>query len=117
MSAPLPFTVKVPLLKLALPAMAGEPMSVSLQPEGNPVVCGLTVRLTVVACDKLPLVPVMVNVYVFAGVELLVETLRVDDPGALMEVGLKVPAAPVGNPLTLRLTLPTKQPAAPTFTA
>jgi hypothetical protein len=37
-----------------------------------------------------------------------VVTVRVDEPAPVMDVGLKVPTAPVGNPVTLRLTTPTK---------
>ncbi|MGH9208426.1 MAG: hypothetical protein ACRD1G_18045, partial [Acidimicrobiales bacterium] len=69
----------------------------------------VTVRVTVVVWLKLPLVPVMVSVEVPAGVELVVETLSVELPEPpLIEVGLKVPVAPVGKPLTLNDTAPVK---------
>ena len=35
-----------------------------------------------------------------------VVTLSVDEPDPVTDAGLKLPVAPVGNPLTLRLTLP-----------
>lgn len=70
-------------------------------------------RLGVAVCDKLPLVPVMVTVKAPAEVELVVETVRVELPEPVTEVGLKVPAAPLGNPLTLRLTVPVKPFSAP----
>jgi hypothetical protein len=39
-------------------------------------------------------------------VELKVETVSVDDPEPLIEVGLKLAVAPDGNPLALIDTLP-----------
>jgi hypothetical protein len=44
------------------------------------------------------------------GVELPVETLSVEEPEPPTEVGLKLPLAPLGNPLTLKLTLAVKPP-------
>jgi len=35
-------------------------------------------------------------------------TVNVDDPEVVMEFGLKLAAAPWGNPLTLRPTVPVK---------
>src|SRR5262245_10862954 len=109
MSAPPPVTVKVPELKPALPAMAGEPMSASLQPGGSPV-GGLTVRLTVVALDGLPLasVPVMVSVEGPAEVELVVQVIVEEPEPPLIEAGLKLHATPAGSPLALRLTVSLK---------
>ena len=49
-----------------------------------------------------------------AGVVELVVTLRVEEPEPVTEVGLKVPVAPVGNPVTLRVTTPVKPFRAPT---
>lgn len=46
----------------------------------------------------LPLTPVMVNVWEPVGVVELVVTVRVEEPVPVIEVGLKVPVAPVGNP-------------------
>ena len=44
----------------------------------------------------------------------LVVRLRVEEPEPVTEVGLKVPVAPVGNPVTLRVTTPAKLFRAPT---
>ena len=49
-----------------------------------------------------PSVPLTVNAYVPLGVELFVRTDSVDDPAA--GLGLNVPVAPPGSPVTLRLT-------------
>ena len=46
---------------------------------------------------------------------LKVETLIVDEPEPLSDVGLNVALAPVGTPLTLRFTVPAKQPTALTL--
>ena len=51
----------------------------------------------------------MVNMEVPAGVVFEVETLRVADPEPpLTEVGVKLPLAPLGTPLTLKPTFPLK---------
>ena len=58
---------------------------------------------------RVPLVPVMVNVYPPVGVLLPVDTLRVEfagDGGKVTEVGLNVQLADDGQPVTLRLTVP-----------
>ena len=57
-------------------------------------------------CDRLPLVPVMVSVYVPVGVVVDVETVSVELPEPETDDGLKLAVAPVGNPLTLRFTVP-----------
>src|SRR6185369_7188847 len=99
MSEPLPLTVKVPPLKVALPAIPTAPMSAWDQPAGNVLVTApFTTNLTVVECDRLPFVPVTVNVLVPAGVEPVVLTVRVDEPEPVTEAGLKPPVAPVGRP-------------------
>jgi hypothetical protein len=67
-----------------------------------------TTSATVVECVKPPLVPVMVSVYVPIGVVELVETDRVALPALAIEVGLKMPVAPLGNPVTFKLTVPVK---------
>jgi len=67
----------------------------------------LTTSVTVVEWVKLglELVPVIVRVKAPVGVEADVETLNVEEPEPpLIEVGLKVPEAPLGNPVTLRFT-------------
>jgi len=67
------------------------------------------VRLTVLECVRLPLVPVMVRVNVPVDAVFVVEMLNVDDPELLTEIGLNVALAPAGTPLTLKLTVPRKQ--------
>ena len=64
----------------------------------------VTTRVAVVVCIRLPLTPVMVSVYVPAGVVLAVVT----DSEDVEVVGLvvKVPFAPVGSPLMLNVTWP-----------
>jgi hypothetical protein len=49
-------------------------------------------------------VPVTVRVDVLAGADDGVETVRVEPLPAVTEVGLNDAVAPVGSPLTLRLT-------------
>ena len=57
---------------------------------------------------RLPLRPVMVRVLLPVGVLALVVTESVDDEVA--GLGLKEPVAPLGRPLTFRLTEPAKLP-------
>jgi len=71
---------------------------------------GFTTSVTVVECTRLPLVPVIVSVYVPAGVVVLVVTDMVDEPEPVTDVGLKLALAPAGNPLALRLTTPENPP-------
>ena len=47
-----------------------------------------------------------------AGVVLLVLTDMVEDPDPVTEVGLKLAVAPLGKPLTLKLTTPVNPPDA-----
>jgi hypothetical protein len=47
----------------------------------------------------------------------LVVTERVELPEPATDVGLKVPVAPLGRPLTLKLTLPVKPPDGVTVAA
>src|SRR5579859_5102423 len=75
---------------------------------------GLICRVTFAECVRLPLVPVMVSVYVPATAELLVDTLRVDEPEPLTAVGFSEAVTPVGTPLTLSATLPLNPLSAPT---
>jgi hypothetical protein len=70
-------------------------------------------RVTVVECDRLPLVPEIVRVYVPGGVVVAVETVSVEFPESVTDVGLKFAVAPVRNPLTLRFTVPVKPIRAP----
>ena len=75
----------------------------------------VTCKDTLAVCDRLPLVPVIVSVYVPAAVELVVETLNVEEPEPVTEVGFNV-AVMFGAPLTLSPTAPLKPLSAPTFT-
>ena len=59
-------------------------------------------------CVKPPLTPLMVSVYVPAGVLVLVVTESVVE--LLAGFGLKLPLAPLGSPLTLRVTWPLNPP-------
>src|SRR5438067_4418453 len=67
-----------------------------------------TESATVVVRVRLPLIPLSVSVYAPIGVVALVVTERVED--AVAGFGLKLPVAPPGNPLTLRLTWSVKPP-------
>jgi hypothetical protein len=71
---------------------------------------GFTTRVTVVECTSVPAVPVMVSVYVPAGVEVLVVTVIVELPDTATEPGLKLAVAPVGSPLALNVTVPLNPP-------
>ena len=75
---------------------------------------GFTTSVTVVECTRLPLVPVMVSVYVPAGVLVLVVTDMLEEPEPVTEAGLKLALAPLGRPLTLKLTTPLNPPDAVT---
>jgi hypothetical protein len=50
------------------------------------------------------------------GVELEVDTLSVELPEPVTDVGLNVAVAPAGNPLAVKLTLPAKPFKAPALT-
>ncbi len=67
-----------------------------------------TTNVTVAVCDRVPLVPVIVRGYVPAGVVDTVETVSVELPELVTDVGLKLAVAPVGNPLTLNAAVPVK---------
>ena len=76
----------------------------------------VTTRDTVAVCTRVPLVPVIVNVLVPAGVLALVVTVMVDDPEPATEGGLKLALAPAGNPLALKVTVPVNPPEGVTVT-
>jgi hypothetical protein len=78
---------------------------------------GLTVRSMGVECISDPLFPVIVNGKLPAGVEEPVETDRVEVPELLIDEGLNAAVAPLGRPLTLRLTVPLNPFVAVTATA
>lgn len=65
----------------------------------------LTLKLTVPVWLTLPLVAVIVRVKLPAGVEVVVEIFKVDDPDPVTEDGLKLAVAPLGKPLTLNETV------------
>jgi hypothetical protein len=69
---------------------------------------GATMMEAVAVCVRLPLTPVTVSVYVPTGTLASVVTESVDVPVA--GFGAKLPAAPVGSPVTLSVTSPLKPP-------
>ncbi len=69
-----------------------------------------TVNVTVAEWVVVPAVPVIVSVEVAAGVWLVVVTVRVEVPVGVIAVGLNVPVAPVGSPVTVNGTLVLKPP-------
>jgi hypothetical protein len=64
-----------------------------------------TVSETLVLWTSIPLVPLMVRVLVPAGVDELVQTVRVEDPAPVTEAGLKLAVAFAGTPLTVNETV------------
>src|SRR5436309_1873236 len=60
-----------------------------------------TLKSTLTAWLRLPLVPVTVSVKLLAGVEFVVERVSIDDPDPLTEDGLKLAVTPLGRPLAL----------------
>src|ERR1051326_5385830 len=89
-----------PLLPLAL-ADSNPPSTMSSEPPPPDVV---TVSETLVECDVVPPVPVMVIVYVPAAVVAPAVMVAVEEPepGAAMDVGENVTLAPAGTPLAER---------------
>src|SRR5260370_34722612 len=63
---------------------------------GQVLTTGLTTSVTLVVRERLPLAPVIVNVKVPVEAELVVETLSVEVPEPLTEVGLRLAATPAG---------------------
>src|SRR5258707_15152647 len=104
MNWPEPLTVKVPLLKVALPAGPTAPISRSAQPEGSgpPV----TVRASVVVLLKLPEVPVMVTVAVPMVAVLPAVSVKVLVPVVL--AGVKEAGTPFGRAGADKLTVAAK---------
>ena len=116
---PVTLSVTVPLNPLTLAIVTVNVVEAGLPtvwPLGLAVIvksgfgAGFTTNVTVVEWLKLPLVPVTVSVYVPAAVDVVVFTVRVELPEPTTEVGLKLAEAPVGNPLTVKLTVPLKPP-------
>jgi hypothetical protein len=83
-----------------------------LDPPLDPV----TLSGTVAVCVSVPLVPVIVSVALPAGVLPVVVTVSVAFPDVFIELGLNVPTAPVGNPLTVKFIVPLKPFTAPALT-
>ena len=67
-----------------------------------------TTNVTVAECDRVPLAPVIVRGYEPVGVVVAVTTVSVEFPETVIDVGLKLAVAPVGNPLTLKAAVPVK---------
>ena len=67
---------------------------------------------TVVVCRSAPLVPVIVKVYVPAGVLVLVETVRTPEVVPVRLAGENPALAPVGNPVMERVVDPENPPSA-----
>ncbi len=67
-------------------------------------------------CVRVPLVPVTVSGYEPNGVFATVAIAKVEVPEPVMELGVNVAVAPVGRPVTVRLTAPEKPLRAPTDT-
>lgn len=109
-------------LKLTLPANPfTEPIVTDVDPEPflrtvkfdgfaetvkSGVVFAFTVSDAATLCDPLLPVPVIEIGYEPAGVDELVVTDNVEPFPLVAEVGLNVPFAPVGRPLTLKFTVP-----------
>lgn len=71
----------------------------------------VTTSVTAVECTSAPSAPVIVSVYVPAGVAVVVLTVRVELPEPpATAAGTKLPLAPAGSPLTLKLTVSVKPP-------
>jgi hypothetical protein len=64
-----------------------------------------TTNVTVVECDRVPLVPEIVSMYVPAAVVVAVETIRAQVFGSTADAGTKLAVAPAGSPLTFTLTV------------
>lgn len=92
------------------PEVADQP----LEPDSKPglaifwpaehVLALVTVRLNAVECVAVEPVPVIVTVYVPAGVELEVEIVNVDDDPAVTDAGENDAVAPLGRPLAPSVT-------------
>ena len=76
----------------------------------------VTFKVTVAVCVSEPLVPVIVNTGLPTGVPDVVAIVSVEEPEVTIEVGENEDVAPVGMPLTFRLTVPLNPLSAPTFT-
>ena len=68
----------------------------------------LMVKLTVAECARLPFVPVIVKVNVPVAAVLDAAQVNVEEPEAVIAVGLKLQVTPAGDPSALRFTVPVK---------
>jgi hypothetical protein len=87
--------------------------------EKSPVPCAFTTSVTVVLCNRAPLDPVIVKVYVPAGVVVPVVTESAARPDPLIELGLMLAIGPpttTGDTLTLKFTKPVNPATEPTLT-
>ncbi len=102
--------VVVPCEDRVIVKLVGDALSVKL-----PAATADTVRLTVAVCVRLPPVPVTVIVYVPVAVveATAILIVEVPEPGAAMDVGLKLTVTPVGWPLALNATAELKPPDTP----
>ena len=99
---PAPFTVNVPLAKLALPATETAPISLSNQPAEKSVAPN-TVSATVVEFVNVPHVPVTVTVAGPVVATLFAISVNVLEPG--VGFGLNKAVTPLGKPETDNVTL------------
>ncbi len=76
--------------------------------ERKKLVKGSTTTVTLLVWVTPPPEPVTVNAYEPAGVLALVDTVSVEVPEPVTDAGLKVAAAPLGSPTTLKPTVPLK---------
>src|SRR5438105_2279199 len=92
-------------------ACSNPPSTMSSDPPPPPPAV-VTVSETEVVCVTPPPVPVTVTLYVPAGVDAPAMMVIVDEPepGAAIEVGLKLAVAPVGSPLADSATAALKPP-------
>jgi hypothetical protein len=102
---PEPFTLKVPLAKLAFPATPTVPTSLSSQPEAKPVAAN-TVKPSVMECVKPPDAPVTVTVAIPVVAMLLAIRVNVGEP--VVGFGLNSAVTPLGRPVIEKVTLPLK---------
>jgi len=96
--------VEVPVLPLATLIDVGD------APTVKPGVVPVTVSETVVVSTMLPEVPVTLMLYVPATVVEATVIVMVEDPGPVIEVGLKVTLTPVGWPLADKEMVESKPP-------
>ena len=90
--------VKLAVSPIEIPTFAGEALRLKST--------GFTTSVTDAVWVNTPSVPLIVRLYVPAGVVLAVLMASDDVPVPVTDAGVKVGVAPAGRPLTLRLTVP-----------